>query len=91
MAARSFVLFRLRRPADPDFDVGRTVTWQAYKGYSRESDSTREAVNATRGEVVTHRGQIIEAVYHAASGGTHREYRGCLVGTPPLPARRTGF
>ncbi|MEN9233377.1 MAG: SpoIID/LytB domain-containing protein [Gloeomargarita sp. DG02_1_bins_92] len=69
VAARSFVLFRLRRPADPDFDVGRTVTWQAYKGYSRESDSTREAVNATRGEVVTHRGQIIEAVYHAASGG----------------------
>ncbi|WP_172819615.1 SpoIID/LytB domain-containing protein [Gloeomargarita lithophora] len=69
VAARSFVLFRLRRPADPDFDVGRTVTWQAYKGYSRESDSTREAVSATSGQVVTHRGQIIEAVYHAASGG----------------------
>lgn len=69
VAARSFVLFRLRRPADPDFDVGRTVTWQAYKGYSRESDSTREAVTATTGQVVTYRGQIIEAVYHAASGG----------------------
>ena len=69
VAARSFILFRLRRPADPDFDVGRTVTWQAYKGYSRESDSTREAVTATTGQVVTYRGQIIEAVYHAASGG----------------------
>ncbi len=69
VAARSFVLFRMRRPADPDFDVGRTVTWQAYKGYSRESDSTRSAVAATTGQVVAHRGQIIEAVYHAASGG----------------------
>jgi len=69
VAARSFILFRLRRPADPDFDVGRTVTWQAYKGYSRESDSTREAVTATTGQVVTYRGQIIEALYHAASGG----------------------
>jgi stage II sporulation protein D len=69
VAARSFVLFRMRRPADPDFDVGRTVTWQAYKGYSRESDSTRSAVAATTGQVLAHRGQIIEAVYHAASGG----------------------
>jgi len=69
VAARSFILFRLRRPEDPDFDVGRTVTWQAYKGYSRESDSTREAVTATTGQVVTYRGQIIEALYHAASGG----------------------
>ncbi|MEN9207513.1 MAG: SpoIID/LytB domain-containing protein [Gloeomargarita sp. GMQP_bins_120] len=69
VAARSFVLYRMRRPADPDFDVGRTVTWQAYKGYSRESDRTREAVLATAGQVLTYRGQIIEAVYHAASGG----------------------
>lgn len=69
VAARSFVLYRLRRPADRDFDVGRTVTWQAYKGYSRESDRTREAVLATTGQVLTYRGQIIEAVYHAASGG----------------------
>jgi stage II sporulation protein D len=69
VAARSYALFRSRRPADPDFDLGRTVTWQAYKGYSRESDSTREAVTATTGQVVTYRGQIIEAVYHAASGG----------------------
>ncbi len=69
VAARSFALFRLRRPADPDFDLGRTVTWQAYKGYSRESESTREAVTATTGQVLTYRGQIIEAVYHAASGG----------------------
>ncbi|MBF2097284.1 MAG: SpoIID/LytB domain-containing protein [Gloeomargaritaceae cyanobacterium C42_A2020_066] len=69
VAARSFVLYRRQRPADPQFDVGRTVTWQAYKGLEREASSTREAVQATAGQILVHQGRVIEAVYHASSGG----------------------
>ncbi|QEQ01057.1 SpoIID/LytB domain-containing protein [Thermosynechococcus sp. CL-1] len=72
VASRSFVLFRRdrerRRPGSL-FDVGATVTHQVYPGVSSETASTLAAVAATRGQVLTYNGQIIEAVFHASSGG----------------------
>ncbi|URR34854.1 SpoIID/LytB domain-containing protein [Thermosynechococcus sp. HN-54] len=72
VASRSFVLFRRdrerRRPGSL-FDVGATVTHQVYPGVSSETANTLAAVDATRGQVLTYNGQIIEAVFHASSGG----------------------
>ncbi|BAD80273.1 similar to stage II sporulation protein D [Synechococcus elongatus PCC 6301] len=69
VAARSFVLYRRDRNRDPRFDVGNSTTWQVYKGIASEAPTTIAAVNATAGQVLTYNNRVIEAVFHASSGG----------------------
>ncbi|MBM5828126.1 MAG: SpoIID/LytB domain-containing protein [Cyanobacteria bacterium M_surface_7_m2_040] len=68
VAARTYAL-RQRRPGEP-FDLQATVASQVYKGVDSETESTREAVAATRGQVLTYGGALIEAVFHSSSGGS---------------------
>jgi stage II sporulation protein D len=49
--------------------VASTTASQVYKGLESEAQSTHAAVDATRGQVLTYGGQIIEAVFHSSSGG----------------------
>ncbi len=69
VAARSYALYQRENRGNPVFDVGDTAAWQVYKGLSQEEPSTVAAVTATEGQVLTHNGQIIEAVFHSSSGG----------------------
>ena len=69
VAARSYALYRRENTSNDVFDVGDTTTWQVYRGIGDEAASTQQAVNATGGQVLIHKNQIIEAVFHAASGG----------------------
>jgi len=68
VAARTYAL-RQRRPAEA-FDLRATVSSQVYRGVESETDTTREAVAATRSQVLTYGGSLIEAVFHSSSGGT---------------------
>jgi stage II sporulation protein D len=52
------------------FDVSATVASQVYKGIEAETPSTREAVAATRGQVITFDGDLANAVFHSSGGGT---------------------
>lgn len=67
VAARTYAL-RQRKPNAP-FDVSATVSSQVYKGIEAETASTREAVAATRGQVLTYGGQLANAVFHSSAGG----------------------
>jgi stage II sporulation protein D len=69
VAARSFALYRRDRSASQLYDVGISTTHQVYKGLASEAPSTMAAVNATQGQVLTHGGRVIEAVFHSSSGG----------------------
>ncbi|MBE7383781.1 MAG: SpoIID/LytB domain-containing protein [Leptolyngbya sp. SIO1E4] len=69
VAARSYVLYQRQRGRNPAYDVGDTTSWQVYGGLADEASSTQTAVEATRDQVLTHGGQIIEAVFHSSSGG----------------------
>ena len=69
VAARSYALNRRDRSLAEPFDVGSTTAHQVYKGLASEAPSTISAVNATRGQVLTHNGRVIEAVFHSSSGG----------------------
>lgn len=69
VAARTYALYKRQKPASSLFDMGDTVTWQVYDGMTGESQSTRAAVRATAGEILTYQGRPIEAVFHASSGG----------------------
>lgn len=69
VAARSYVLYHRQRRHTPQYDIGRTTTWQVYNGLAGEALSTQTAVTSTRHQVLTYNGQIIEAVFHSSSGG----------------------
>lgn len=69
VAARSYALYQRQRGANGVFDLGDTQGWQVYRGIEDESVGTQMAVNATLGQVLTHNGQIIEAVFHSSAGG----------------------
>ena len=69
VAARSYALYRRDRTQNQLFDVGVTTAHQVYKGLAAEAPSVQAAVNATQGQVVTHGGRVIEAVFHSSSGG----------------------
>lgn len=69
VAARSYALHKRAKLANANYDLGDTTTWQVYKGIEAETASTQAAVGATQGQVLTHGGTIIEAVFHSSSGG----------------------
>jgi stage II sporulation protein D len=69
VASRSYAMYKIERKKSELYDLLNTTTSQVYGGVEGEAPSTLEAVAATRGQVLTHQGKIIEAVFHSASGG----------------------
>lgn len=65
VAARSYALVHYLRPASPFFHLGNTQRWQVYKGVDSESSRTYEAVRLTSGQVLSHRGGVVESLYAA--------------------------
>ncbi|MFW6409978.1 MAG: SpoIID/LytB domain-containing protein [Halanaerobiales bacterium] len=69
IAARSYLYFNLDRHEDEGYDLCDTVHCAVYKGLAGEHKNTRQAVDATRGEVVKYDEKIINAVFSSNSGG----------------------
>lgn len=69
VAARSYALYQREQNRANLYDVGSDTASQVYRGLAAEAAPTIAAVNATRGQVLTYRGRVIEAVFHASSGG----------------------
>ncbi len=69
VAARTFVLYQKDKNRNDDYDVTATTLSQVYGGFDCETSETRQAVDCTKGEVITHGGRLILAYYHANSGG----------------------
>ncbi len=67
--ARSLALRRKGRHIQQGFDLCADVHCQVYHGLFAETKSTREAVDATVGQVVLYEGEIPEIFYHSNSGG----------------------
>ncbi len=74
VAARTYVL-RQRKPRAL-FDVTATTASQVYRGVEAETASTREAVAATRSQVLLFNGGLLDAVFHSSSGGASTENSG---------------
>jgi stage II sporulation protein D len=79
IAARTYALYNLAaNVASSDAAIQReqsgaqlddTVEYQAFLGASSEGPASNQAVVATRGQVITYKGTIINAFFHADSGG----------------------
>lgn len=73
VAARTYSVYHLvyarRFASERVWDVDDTINFQAYTGTSLISDRTDQAIDATEGQILTFRGNVIQAFYHADSGG----------------------
>lgn len=69
IAARTYAVSHLGSYQKRGFDLLSSVASQAYNGVKNETPSVREAVNATKGQILTYEGKPISAFYSANSGG----------------------
>ncbi|MFB6344159.1 MAG: SpoIID/LytB domain-containing protein [bacterium] len=68
VAARSFAISQTKRE-NGDFDLKSSHFSQVYGGINAETKRVRQAVDATRGEVLTYANNVVAAYFHANSGG----------------------
>ena len=69
VAARTYALFNIGKHKDEGFDLCATSDCQVYNGQSSEDPRAMKAVEDTRGQVMTYRGQLIDAFFFPSSGG----------------------
>jgi len=88
VAARGETLakFSTRHISDP-YDLCATQHCQVYSGLAKEHVNTNKAVQATRGEILQHKGLIADTVYSACCGG-HTENNDFVWSTGPSGALR---
>ena len=65
VAARSYALAHMARPANRHWHLGDTTRWQAYKGLSSSNERTRQAASSTAGMILSYQGAIVESLYAA--------------------------
>jgi stage II sporulation protein D len=69
VAARSYSIMKRGKHHNDGFDVCATVDCQVYGGHSNETQRGNQAVDETRGMVLTYNGNIVPTYYHSSSGG----------------------
>lgn len=76
IAARSYALVHIIRPASPWYDLGNTQRWQVYKGIKSEYNTTQYAVHATMGQILSYKGGVVESLYAATDEIVARAHSG---------------
>ncbi|MEO8450546.1 MAG: SpoIID/LytB domain-containing protein [Gemmatimonadota bacterium] len=82
VVSRTFTLRMLGRYRVRGYDVLSTVSDQAYGGVSAETQAGWDAVNKTRGEVVTYDTQLAEVYFHSTCGGRTASVEEAFGGAP---------
>lgn len=67
VAARSYALAHMARPASQHWHLGNTTRWQAYRGLAAVNGRTQAATAATAGLILSYQGGIVESLYAANS------------------------
>jgi hypothetical protein len=67
VAARSYALAHMARPANTHWHLGDTTRWQAYRGLASVNGRTREATASTAGLILSYQGAIVESLYAATT------------------------
>ena len=63
VAARSYALAHLARPASTAYHLGDTTRWQVFSGETSTTHASRSATWQTRGIVLSYDGGIVESLY----------------------------
>ena len=69
--ARTFAIYqKMFHPRSEFFDLAPTVLDQVYGGLGKEDETSVEAVNATKGEIITLGNDPVKIYFHSTCGGT---------------------
>ena len=63
VAARSYALAHLARPATTSYHLGDTTRWQVFSGETSTTQASRSAAWETRGLILSYDGGIVESLY----------------------------
>lgn len=69
VATRTYALYQIEASKGKDYDVTSDIYSQVYTGKNAERYRTNYAVNYTKGLVLTYKGKIFPAYFHATCGG----------------------
>ena len=73
IAARTYALYQKRFTSGRRFDIYNNQSSQMYGGADSERNRSNGAVDETRGQVLTFKGALFPAYYHATCGGRTRD------------------
>jgi peptidoglycan hydrolase-like amidase len=76
IAARSYALVHIIRPASSWYHLGNTQRWQVYKGLASEYNTSQQAVEETAGQVLSYKGGVVESLYAATDEIVSRVHGG---------------
>ncbi|PSB05276.1 SpoIID/LytB domain-containing protein [Merismopedia glauca] len=76
VAARSYAMVHILRPASDWYNLGNTERWQVYKGIKSEYPSTYQAVNETGGQILSDRGRVVESLYASTAEIVNKVHKG---------------
>ena len=63
VAARSYAMAHLARPASTTYHLGDTTRWQVFSGKTSTTSASRSATCETRGIILSYGGGIVESLY----------------------------
>lgn len=69
VAARTYTLKSIEKKTDEPFDLYSDVRSQMYKGSAQVYDSVKQAVDQTKGQVLSYKGELFYTYYHGNCGG----------------------
>ena len=69
VAARTYALYQMKVGKHSGYHLCDSTHCQNYGGRKSEASFSDQAISATRGEILTFKGAVIEPLYHATNGG----------------------
>ena len=75
VAARSYAVTHLIRPASQTYHLGDTTRWQVFSGTSSLSEQSSRATDETRGMVLSYRGGLVESLYASTQAISEEAHR----------------
>ncbi len=93
VASRTFALFKSLSKGHEDYMLAGDVIGQVYGGRGSEAFATDQAVNQTRGEILTYHDEVFPAYFHSTCAGrtTHPEYNWDIQPHPALQGVRCWY
>ena len=83
VVARTYALRHLHKGGD--FDLYSDTRSQVYGGIAAESQIASDAVSATAGVVVLHKGELADTFFFSSSGGRTANVQDVWPSSPPVP------
>ncbi|MCM8765386.1 MAG: SpoIID/LytB domain-containing protein [Candidatus Omnitrophica bacterium] len=92
IASRTYALYQKMVNKDRDYDLTSDFYSQVYGGRSSERYRTTRAVKLTRGKILTYKGELFPAYFHATCGGATEDASELWnINLPPLKGVKCDF